>query len=579
MKTKILFRLAGSILLSQAAPSLAADPYLDSWFTVYSGRYARIYTSDTAKASDSSSTTWSNGSNVQSLPAYGGIQEIYSSSNWVYLRSTGLGSHIMGPWYLNAAHTQTFPALPVNQKALYRIPRNAVVPGTKSLTGGGAIGYFVDGVAMFNSWDAFYWNGTAEVGGGGDTGYWNRDAYVNEGATFDAANAHQPGSGQYHYHANPPALRYLLGDHIDFDSTTKTYVESTHTSLKHSPILGWVADGFPIYGPYGYSVATNSGSGIRRMISGYVLRNGQSGTQNLSSVGRTNLPHWAVRLYAVSAAQSGPADFNAYPLGRYMEDNDYLGDLGYVQGIDFDLDEYNGRFCVTPEFPNGTYAYFVAISSNGAPVFPYNIGRGYYGSPTGGMVGSIAETVATNFLGGPKLAPVLNSPASQGGAVVLTWSALEGGKYRVESSTDLRAWSTNASGIASVLNSGSYTNDASSDHQFFRVAQTELASYDPVSGVAGGETAVAPGGNANRGSTVTITITLPTTPPLPPANNVPISVTLAGSIAGTSIARPSQGTAQATFSIPANAPTGPQTIVVVFSPAPTYTMNSAFTIN
>ncbi len=574
MKTKILFHLAGFALLSQAAPSHAADPNLDSWFTVYSSRYARIYTSDAAKASDSSVTTWSNGDNTQSLPAYGGIQEIYSSANWVYLRSTGLGSHIMGPWYLNAAHTQPFPALPVNQKTLYRLPRNTVVPTTKSLTGGGPIGYFVDGVAMFNSWDAFYWNGSAEVGGGG-TGYWNRDAYVNEGVTFDAANAHQPGSGQYHYHANPPALRYLLGDHVDFNSIGKTYVESTNAPLKHSRILGWVADGFPIYGPYGYSIATNSDSGIRRMISGYAIRNGQFGT----SVGRTNLPQWAVRLYGVSAAQSGPSDFNAYPLGRYMEDNEYLGDLGYVQGIHFDLDEYNGRFCVTPEFPNGTYAYFVSIASNGAPVFPYNIGRGYYGSPTGGTVGGITETVATNFVGGPKLAPVLNSPVPQSGTVVLTWSALEGGKYRVESSADLKSWTTNASGIASLLSSGSYTNNNSSDEQFFRVAQTELAAYDPVSGVSGGESSVAPGGNANSGSTVTVTITLPTMPPQPPANNIPVSVTLAGSIPGTSIARPSQGTVQATFSIPTNAPTGAQSIVVVFSPAPTYTMNGAFTIN
>ena len=69
---------------------------------------------------------------------------------------------------------------------------------------------------------------------------------------------------------------------------------------------------------------------------------------------------------------------SSYPLGRYMEDNDYLGDHGYVQGKDFDLDEFNGRYCVTPEYPNGTYAYFVAVSSNGTPVFPYNIGRGYY---------------------------------------------------------------------------------------------------------------------------------------------------------------------------------------------------------
>ena len=49
-----------------------------------------------------------------------------------------------------------------------------------------------------------------------------------------------------------------------------------------------------------------------------------------------------------------------YPLGRYMEDNDYLGDHGYVQGVDFDLDEYNGRWCFTPDFPKGTYAYFVS---------------------------------------------------------------------------------------------------------------------------------------------------------------------------------------------------------------------------
>jgi hypothetical protein len=27
-----------------------------------------------------------------------------------------------------------------------------------------------------------------------------------------------------------------------------------------------------------------------------------------------------------------------------------LGDLGYTNGVQFDLDEYNGRQCVTPEF-------------------------------------------------------------------------------------------------------------------------------------------------------------------------------------------------------------------------------------
>src|SRR6202012_1475075 len=186
--------------------------------------------------------------------------------------------------------------------------------------------------------------------------------------------------GQHHYHANPPALRYLIGDHVTFNATNKTYPEATTTPTKHSPLLGWVADGYPIYGPYGYSNALSSNSPIILMRSGYVLRNGQSNTMNLTVTGRTNLPAWGVRLPGASITNSGPNVSTSYPLGRYMEDNDYLGDLGYSQGVNFDLDEYNGRYCVTPEFPNGTYAYFVCISSNGPPLFPYNIVRGYYGS-------------------------------------------------------------------------------------------------------------------------------------------------------------------------------------------------------
>src|SRR5205823_2362208 len=136
-------------------------------------------------------------------------------------------------------------------------------------------------------------------------------------------------------------------------------------------------------------------SGVRRMVSGYQLRNGLNGTDNLTSTGRSTIPAWAQRVYAVSVSQTGPSVSTTYPLGRYMEDNAYLGDLiktgttHYQQSVDFDLDEYNGRYCVTPEYPNGTYAYFVAISSSGAPVFPYNIGRAYYGNPTGSAPTSI----------------------------------------------------------------------------------------------------------------------------------------------------------------------------------------------
>ena len=557
---------------------------LDSWFTTFSGQYARIYTNDAAKTAGTAATTWSNGSQNQLSPAYSGIQEIYSSASWVYIRSTGLGSHIMGPWQTG------FPNLPANTHTLYRIPRTPTVPGTKTLTGLGSIGYFVDGVSMFDSRDGFVWTGSSESGSG--TGYWNRDAYVNESATFDPAYAHQENSGTYHYHANPIALRYLLGDHVDFNSATKTYSESTNAITKHSPILGWARDGFPVYGPYGYSTANDSSSGVRRMISGFQLRNGQKSSDNLSSTGRTTIPAWAVRVYNVSSGQTGPTVNTTYPLGRYMEDNAYLGDLGYNQGADFDLDEYNGRTCVTPEFPGGTYAYFVSISSNGAPVFPYNIGRAFYGNPTGASVTSLTEIVTTNYVGGPNSALQLRAPSVNraNATVTLTWSSVEGGTYRLETSTGLPTWTTNVTGIASQGVTSQLTTNAAAHFQFYRVVNTALATYDSVSSAAGGDSSggilsISPNTGARGGSVIaTITLSQSATPPVPP-QNAPINTLTIGAISGTSTTRPAQYTIQSTFNIPANAGTGAQTVTVVFPGPPnnpsqtvTYTLANGFTI-
>jgi len=569
--------LAVTVLVLSVAP-LRADPQLTSWFTVHSGAYARIYSTDLTRTNGASLTTWTNGSTIQSLPAYCGVQEVYSSSNWVYIRTTGLGSFVMGPWYLNAAHTQMFPNWPVNQKALYRIPRHPLAPATKIATGGGPIGYFVDGAAMFNSWDAYYWNGSADVQGGGGGGYWNRDAYVNEGVSFDPNNAHQAG-GQYHYHANPPALRYQLGDHVNFDPVVKIYAEATNAPAKHSPILAWVGDGYPLYGPYGYSSASNSASGVRRMVSGYVLRNGQYGTGNLMANGRTTIPQWAARLYNVASnILAGPSVSASYPLGRYMEDNDYLGDCGYVQGVDFDLDEYNGRWCVTPEFPNGTYAYFVSVSSSGTPLFPYNIGRGYYGSPTAGSVSSISEAVATNFLGNTNLVQVLNRPIVGSGKVTLTWSAIEGGRYEVDASTNLSAWTVLVTNLSPDQTAGGCTNATSANCSFYRVERTAVGNFDSSGTTLFGSGSVAPGGSASRGSTVIVTITLPNSPPWPPAS-APITSATIGTISGSNISDSTQGSVVATFTIPSNASTGPQNVVVTFTSGPTYTLTGGFTIN
>jgi hypothetical protein len=590
--------LLGICFALAAITARADDPRTNSWFTTYSGKYARVYTNAASFTANNAVTTWGNGSQTQSSPAYCGVQEVYSSSNWVYFRTTGLGSHTMGNW------SAGFPNLPANQKVLYRIPRtnNITIPATKTQTGLGAIGYFVDGVAMFDSRDGFIWTGSAESGSG--TGYWNRDAYVNEGATFDPAYAHQEGTGNYHYHANPIALRYLMGDHVTYNATTKTYSESTNAVTKHSPLLGWVRDGYPVYGPYGYSISNNAAGGVRRMISGFVLRNGANGTDNLTNTVRVNLPAWAQRLYGLNSA--GPTDTSTYPIGRYMEDKAYLGDLTnsvttnkYIVGTDYDLDEYNGRWCVTPEFPGGTYAYFVSIASNGTPTFPYNIGRAFYAAANGASVTSISETVATNILTGPNAAPSLNSPTVNNGAVKLTWSATEGGTYRVESTTNFTAWTTNSTNVSAVLNAASYTNNPTDNYRFYRVARTSLATYDSPGtggGTSGGggsgttNTYFAPGGTVSRGSGTNIILSITITaggsnPPMLPPGGAPITSVTLGSLTATGSSDAVSGTVLANFTIPANATTGTQNVVVTFgippgqTQAPVFTVTGGFTIN
>lgn len=478
-----------SLALSASAVG-AAEPVLDSWLTSGTRTYARIYETDAAKTAGTAVTTWSRGQGVQSTPSYGGVIQVLASTNWVYLRSTGLGLHVMGPWYINAAHTTNFPNFPANTGILYRLPRTPAIPTTKTLTGNGAVGYFVDGVAAFDNRDAFSYvtasatDASPNNGLHGD-GVWNREAYANEGVTFDAGFAHQAGSN-YHYHANTPGLRFRLGDHVDYNATTKSYVEKTTAATAHSPILAWMADGLPLYGPYGYASPLDASSGVRRMISGYVPRNGTNGTTNLSATGRTTIPAWAARAQnraaALAATLYGPAVGTTYPLGNYIEDYDYLGDLGKTQGTDFDLNEYNVRFCVTPEFPAGTYAYFLTIDTDGTPKFPNTMGRWFYGSPTGGAVNAINETV-TEYVRASQASAISVSAANAASGASITWTSVEGATYKIETSPDASTWTTLA---AAVTSSGgdttAYTTSTLSAH--YRVTLTALAAYD-TDGAAG----------------------------------------------------------------------------------------------
>ena len=75
-----------------------------------------------------------------------------------------------------------------------------------------------------------------------------------------------------------------------------------------------------------------------------------------------------------------------YVLGDLVQDYIYDSSVGT-------LDAYNGKFGVTPEYPNGTYAYYMTEDSNGNPVYPYAIGPKMYGVPLaeGGTVPAVVD--------------------------------------------------------------------------------------------------------------------------------------------------------------------------------------------
>ena len=78
---------------------------------------------------------------------------------------------------------------------------------------------------------------------------------MNEGVSFDSCYGHPDGSGKYHNHMNI---------NCTYNATDST---------KHSPLIGFILDSYPVYGPFGYSSANNSASSIKRMTSGFSLRN------------------------------------------------------------------------------------------------------------------------------------------------------------------------------------------------------------------------------------------------------------------------------------------------------------------
>ena len=465
--------------------SATAQPLVDSWFTERSGAYAKAYPDNAAEVAGTPSTTWPhpNGGISQSIPTYAGVHEIASTNEHVYIRSSGLGFHIMGPWYNNVGQTSPTPSFPENQALLYRFDKTpeAATSGNWDETSLGAVGYFVDGVSIFDSRDAFgYVNATnSETSLNASDQKWSRDAYVNEFLAFDSSNSHQAG-GHYHSHANPLGLRHQLNDSVTYHESSNTYTETPNG--KHSPIIGWLNDGYPLYGPYGYSDPNDTGSAVERMVTGYQPRPLSSGAA------RDTLPQWCNDLLgktlALTADQYGPAidapvgARDVAELGRYIEDHDYKGDLAMTQGTDFDLDRHNGRWCKTPEFPDGTYAYFVTIDELGTPLYPYAVGPVFYGKAKATKVSQIPLEATTHFKGGPAIGAKDANLEFETDDLTLTWSSTEGGRYQVEKSTNLNDWEP-VTTVTSQAESAQFINSKGTNAQeFYRITQTTLPEFD-----------------------------------------------------------------------------------------------------
>lgn len=385
------------ILLLQGLSVFSQAPVITSWLINTNGKKASHYVNGNSTAiADADSAN---------------VQTVRYSANWVYVRTKGLPSYTTGP-FLDGN-----PSLATNQNAIFKISRNPVQnTGTPVNTTAGNIGIFINGVALFDYRDGVSWKNSTNslaggpLGGTGD-GVWNRDAVVAEKAGFDCSKGH-PAMGNYHHHQNPSAFKMdqqVISTICNLYNADGLYVMD---STRHSPLIGYAYDGFPIYGAYGY-YNTNGTGGISRMKSKWKLRN--------ITVRMTN--------YNGVPVTAGPPVSTTYPLGYFRED---YGPDGSATTPDY-LDEHNGRFCITPEYPAGIYAYFCTVDNNQNSAYPYGVGPTFYGTKTGLKVTSITETVTTYtapstasfqlrlYLQGPYMANnVMNSVVGNGNADTIT---------------------------------------------------------------------------------------------------------------------------------------------------------------
>ncbi|QCB46850.1 YHYH protein [Hydrogenophaga sp. PAMC20947] len=225
------------------------------------------------------------------------------------LSANGLPDHAAGtfpnPDNPNTISAQdiaaTFTLAPVKTQAATRLggPR-------------GVIGFVLNGVKIDAGTNGGCNDAGSECDQGRPSGQWRMEALGITNFRFgtDSNNAHVQPNGEYHYHGMPEGFIAL------------------QNKGQAMTLIGWAADGFPIYARWGYSSATDAASPTRAMQGSYGIK---------------------------SQPDASRPPVSTFPMGTFMQDYEYVEGLG-------DLDECNGRTGVTPEFPQGIYHYFATDS-------------------------------------------------------------------------------------------------------------------------------------------------------------------------------------------------------------------------
>ncbi|MCX6597091.1 MAG: YHYH protein [Acidobacteria bacterium] len=213
----------------------------------------------------------------------------------------------------------------------YRIPLTPHPAARLTSVPWDVIGVFLNGVPIYHPGAALSYR---------DQNLWHADAV----AQADDGTAAVGGRPAPQRQSNGQPRNQLLQALLDRKS-------------EHSPLLGFALDGYPVYGPYGWDPDRR----VRPFRSSYQLRR------------QTKRSRWPDGTL-LTPAQEGPDVSPQFPAGTFIEDYEYVAGSG-------DLDQHNGRFAATPEFPQGTYAYFLA-TQNGRLAYPYLIGPTYLGVPS-----------------------------------------------------------------------------------------------------------------------------------------------------------------------------------------------------